>query len=173
MSKSNINVKIVNGEEFCGFTAICKTYMGNGGRVIVDDFVRVLTKLNIFEKEVKKYESKTYYNYLLKDWFAEHIENQYIVTGAPSRRKVYFNQDSCELLVEIYRTYKDEEPAFEQWDSMVKRVINDVQVRQGKIKPVIERDIESLEELIEQLRIQMTDGITNVISTLNRIKSNL
>ena len=173
MSKSNVNVVIVNGEEYCGFTAICRTYMGNDGRAIVDDFLRLLTKLDIFDKETRKYKSKTFYNYMLKEWFAEHIEGQYIADGAPSKRKFYFNREACELLVEIYKTYKAEEPSFGQWREMIERVINEVQVRQGIIKPMIEKDIESLEELIEQLKQQMTSGITNVINALEKVKSNL
>lgn len=175
MSKKVTGVKVFEGEEYYSFQGICREFIGNDGRLVVDDFLRVLTKLGIFKKIKRECVSRNHYQYLLTDKLSDLLEGNYIIQGSPSTQRLYFNNIASELLFEIYNTYKREQPPIKKWDEMIENVINkfigdpeedDV----NDVLTIIQVQIETIQEELNKLREIMNTGITNVNLRLESLK---
>lgn len=168
MSKSKIGLIIVEGREYNTFTTICEKYMGTSNKSLVYDFIRTLTKLDIFNKESRRYNERVHYNYILNDWFADIIKNQYTVEGSGKTKKFYFDDESSKLLVKIYETFINEEPEFKDWKNMVLRTAKQVKGEQKVQVP--RKDLYEIKEMLEIVKNSLETNIRVVNKYLEKIE---
>lgn len=175
MSKKVTGVKVFEGENYYSFQGICREFIGNDGRLVVDDFVRVLTKLGIFKKIKRECVSRNHYQYLLTDKLSDLLEGNYIIQGSPSTQRLYFNNIASELLFEIYNTYKREQPPIKQWDKMIEGVVSKFieepeEDNVNEVLDMIQVQMETIQEELNKLKEIMNTGITNVNLRLESLK---
>lgn len=175
MSKKVTGVRLFEGEEYYSFQGICREFIGNDGRAVVDDFLRVLTKLGIFKKRRRECISRKHYQYILTDKLSNILEGNYILHGSPSTQRLYFNNISSELLFEIYNTYKREQPPIKQWDKMIDSVVGKFICEPeeddlNEVLSIIQIQMETIQDELNKLREIMNTGITNVNIRLESLK---
>lgn len=167
MSKSKVGIMIVDGKEFNTFTAMCEKYMGTSNKSVVYDFMRTLTKLDIFKKESRRCKERVHYNYILNDWFADLMKNQYVIGGSEKSKKFYFDDDASKTLVQIYQEFKNEEPDFKEWGSMVIRITE--QARGQQKAGVTRRELEDMKEMLESFQTALKTSLVLVEESLKKL----
>lgn len=175
MSKKVTGVKVFEGENYYSFQGICREFIGNDGRLVVDDFVRVLTKLGIFKKIKRECVSRNHYQYLLTDKLSDLLDGNYIIQGSPSTQRLYFNNIASELLFDIYNTYKREQPPIKQWGKMIEGVVSKFieepeEDNVNEVLDMIQVQMETIQEELNKLKEIMNTGITNVNLRLESLK---
>lgn len=169
MSEKKVTgIKVFDGIEYYSFQGICRLYLGGDGRLIVDDFVRTLTKLGIFNKESKRYVNRVHYKYKLTGLLSGFLEGNYIIYGSPSTQKIYFNDVASELLVRIYKTYKEEEPPINKWEEMIEKVVDSF--IKDEETAALQAQIETIEEKLEQFKEVFNTRINDIRLKLESLK---
>ena len=124
MSQNKNGVRKLNDELYYSFQGMCREFLKDDGRKIVDDVIRTLTKFKIFNKvsSIVGEEQTRKHAYLLSDWGKELIPKDKYVYD--KNRRYYFDRETSHKLIKIYTRYKKEDTPFNKWRNIVIEELN-------------------------------------------------
>lgn len=169
MSTKNVNGKILYSLEEVSYQFISH----NKNKETMYKFVDVMTRLDIMDRVIIRYEKYNKYYYILSDWFKELIKGHYYTEEVVRKGKkvngpLYFDEYAAIILERLYLYYIDGKVKYGKVLETVYKII--AYTAPGFIEPISPTDeseefIENIdypEQLLNSLKMDMNKGITNV-----------